>query len=70
MHPICGKPLVQWVVEAAKRARSLDEVLVATDDPRIAEAVKGFARVAMTRSDTRRARTGWRRPRSRTTAIL
>lgn len=51
LHPICGKPLVQWVVEAAKRARSLDEVLVATDDPRIAEAVKGFARVAMTRPD-------------------
>jgi len=43
--------LVQWVVEAAKRARSLDEVLVATDDERIAEAVKGFARVAMTRPD-------------------
>jgi len=51
LHPICGKPLVQWVVEAAKRARSLDEVLVATDDERIAEAVKGFARVAMTRPD-------------------
>ena len=39
------------MVEAAKRARSLDEVLVATDDERIAEAVKGFARVVMTRPD-------------------
>ncbi len=51
LHPICGKPLVQWVVEAVKRAHSLDEVLVATDDARIAEAVKGFAKVVMTRPD-------------------
>ena len=51
LHPICGKPLVQWVVEAVKRAHSLDEVLVATDDARIAEAVQGFAKVVMTRPD-------------------
>jgi 3-deoxy-manno-octulosonate cytidylyltransferase (CMP-KDO synthetase) len=51
LHPICGKPLVQWVVEAAQRARLLDEVIVATDDRRIADAVSGFARVAMTRPD-------------------
>jgi 3-deoxy-manno-octulosonate cytidylyltransferase (CMP-KDO synthetase) len=51
LHPICGKPLVQWVVEAAQRARLLDEVVVATDDARIAEAVRGFAKVAMTRAD-------------------
>ena len=51
LYPICGKPLVQWVVEAAKRARLLDEVVVATDDARIAEAVQGFVRVAMTRPD-------------------
>lgn len=51
LYPICGKPLVQWVVEAVKRSRLLDEVLVATDDVRIAEAVRGFAKVAMTRPD-------------------
>jgi len=51
LHPLCGKPLVQWVVEAVKRAKSLDEVLVATDDSRIAQAVSGFAKVAMTRAD-------------------
>lgn len=51
LHPICGKPLVQWVVEAVSRAKALDEVIVATDDVRIAEAVKGFAKVAMTRPD-------------------
>ena len=29
---LAGKPLVAWVVEAVKKARSLDEVFVATDD--------------------------------------
>ncbi|MBP5285047.1 MAG: 3-deoxy-manno-octulosonate cytidylyltransferase [Kiritimatiellae bacterium] len=39
---IAGKPLVAWVVEAAKKAKSLDGVIVATDDVRIAEAVAKF----------------------------
>lgn len=51
LYPICGKPLVQWVVESVKRSRLLDEVIVATDDERIASAVRGFAKVAMTRPD-------------------
>ncbi|MDD4017326.1 MAG: 3-deoxy-manno-octulosonate cytidylyltransferase [Kiritimatiellae bacterium] len=51
LYPICGKPLVQWVVEAVKRAKALDEVVVATDDARIADAVRGFVKVAMTRAD-------------------
>ena len=51
LHPLCGKPLVQWVVEAVQRATSLDEVIVATDDTRIADAVSGFVKVAMTRPD-------------------
>ena len=37
---LAGKPLVAWVVEAVGRAKSLDEVLVATDDERIADAVR------------------------------
>ena len=36
---LAGKPLVAWVVEAVKKAKRLDEVLVATDDQRIADAV-------------------------------
>lgn len=36
---IAGRPLVAWVVDAAKRAKSLDDVIVATDDDRIAAAV-------------------------------
>ena len=39
---ICGKPLVQWVWEAASRAATLDEVIVATDDERIREVVASF----------------------------
>lgn len=37
---ICGKPLIQWVVEAVRRAEKLDDILVATDDERIARVVK------------------------------
>lgn len=39
---LCGKPMVQWVVEAVERATELDETLVATDDERIASAVAAF----------------------------
>ena len=37
---LAGKPLVAWVVEAAKKASRLDDVIVATDDLRIKEAVE------------------------------
>jgi 3-deoxy-manno-octulosonate cytidylyltransferase (CMP-KDO synthetase) len=40
--PICGKPLVCWVVERALQACRLDSVLVATDDRRILEAVENI----------------------------
>ena len=52
LAPICGKPLVQWVVEACLKARELDDVIVATDDERIALAVQGMsAKAVMTRPD-------------------
>jgi 3-deoxy-manno-octulosonate cytidylyltransferase (CMP-KDO synthetase) len=51
LHPIAGKPLIQRVVEQCQKARSLQEVIVATDDPRIAEVAKKFCRVEMTRAD-------------------
>ena len=44
-----GKPLVQHVWERAQRAKSVDRVIVATDDMRIAEAAFDFgADVALT----------------------
>ncbi len=42
---ILGKPMIQWVWESASRA--LDRVVVATDDRRVADVVKGFGGVAM-----------------------
>lgn len=46
--------MIQWVFDAACRANGITEVIVATDSPEIADAVKAFGgRVAMTRSDHR-----------------
>src|SRR5437762_8738608 len=51
LHPIAGKPLIQHVVEQCRKAKSLSEVIVATDDTRIAHVAKQFCRVEMTRDD-------------------
>ena len=51
LHPIAGKPLIQHVVERCQLAKSLSEVIVATDDERIAEVARKFCRVEMTRDD-------------------
>lgn len=49
---IAGRPLVAWVVEAVKKARCLDDVIVATDDTRIVEAVEAHGgKAVMTPSD-------------------
>jgi 3-deoxy-manno-octulosonate cytidylyltransferase (CMP-KDO synthetase) len=48
---IAGKPLVQHVVERCRAAKFLDEVIVATDDARIASVAEQFARVVMTSPD-------------------
>jgi len=42
LSDIHGKPMIQHVHERVLRARGLDRVLVATDDERIAAAVRGF----------------------------
>lgn len=52
LHPINGKPMIEWVYRAAKNCNDLDAVLVATDDERIEKAVKSFNGTSMmTRSD-------------------
>ncbi len=49
---IVGKPMIQHVWERALQARYLTNVVVATDDDRIAQAARAFgAIVRMTRSD-------------------
>ena len=52
IHPLCGKPLVAWVVEAVKKAKTLDDVIVATDDERIVAAVEAHGgKAVMTPSE-------------------
>jgi 3-deoxy-manno-octulosonate cytidylyltransferase (CMP-KDO synthetase) len=52
LAPIAGIPMLRRVWEGAREATALREVIVATDDLRIAEACRSFgAAVAMTRSD-------------------
>ena len=47
-----GRPLILHVIEAARRAKSLQRIIVATDDARIARAVTSFGgEVMMTRAD-------------------
>jgi 3-deoxy-manno-octulosonate cytidylyltransferase (CMP-KDO synthetase) len=48
---IAGKPLIQHVVEQCQQAKSLSEVIVATDDTRIWELAQNFCRVEMTRPE-------------------
>lgn len=49
LHILAGKPLIQHVWERSLRARTLDDVVIATDDERIAEAAAAFgAKVSMT----------------------
>lgn len=49
---ICGKPMVQHVYERVRQVSLFDEVLVATDDERIAAVVEGFGgKVCMTSPD-------------------
>jgi len=52
LHEIAGKPLLRHVWECARRAKKLDQLIIATDDFRIAEAAFGWgAEVAMTSPD-------------------
>ena len=57
--PICGadgvaRPLIRWSWEAAMTVRDRADIVVATDDGRIADAVRGFGgAVAMTSGDLR-----------------
>jgi 3-deoxy-manno-octulosonate cytidylyltransferase (CMP-KDO synthetase) len=47
-----GRPLIQHVIEAARRAQSLQQIIVATDDVRIADAVTAIGgAVMMTSAD-------------------
>ena len=52
LHPIAGKPLIQLVWDQCNKTHCLDEILIATDDARIAESAESFgAKVVMTSND-------------------
>jgi len=52
LHPLLGRPLIQWVIARAQQARTLARVLVATDDERIAAAARqAGAEAVLTRPD-------------------
>ena len=52
LKDICGKPMICRVWERASRAESVAEVIVATDDERILQAVEKYSgRAVMTRAD-------------------
>ena len=42
LKDLCGKPVIQHVYERAKRAKTLDDLIIAADDDRIIRAVEGF----------------------------
>jgi 3-deoxy-manno-octulosonate cytidylyltransferase (CMP-KDO synthetase) len=48
---IAGKPLLEHVIERCRMAKSLSEVIVATDDSRIEQVAKKLCRVEMTSPD-------------------
>jgi len=39
---LCGKPVIQHVYERAKKAKTLDSLIIAADDDRIIKVVQGF----------------------------
>lgn len=49
---ILGKPMIQYVYEGVCQSKLIDEVIVATDDQRIMEAVKSFGGKAVMTSPT------------------
>ncbi len=54
---IAGKPMVQWVWERARQARSLHELYIATPDPEIVEVAESFGAQAMLTSHAHRSGT-------------
>lgn len=42
LKDLCGKPVIQHVYERAKKAKMLDDLIIAADDDRIIKTVEGF----------------------------
>jgi 3-deoxy-manno-octulosonate cytidylyltransferase (CMP-KDO synthetase) len=46
LHPLAGRPLIEWVWRRASGSGLFAEVVIATDSEEIAEAARGFGAVA------------------------
>lgn len=42
IKPLCGKPLMGWIIEAAKRSSSITRLILTTDSPEYAEIGRSF----------------------------
>ena len=42
LHPVLGRPLLEWVLERVAPMESLDRLVVATDSPRVGELCRGM----------------------------
>lgn len=52
IKPLCGKPLIAYTIEACKKAKGVDRVIVTTDDEEIAKVAKEWgAEVPFMRPD-------------------
>ena len=52
---IAGKPMIQWTYESTSKCNDFDEVIVATDDERIQNAVQAFGGTAVMTSESCRS---------------
>jgi len=51
LHYMLGRTMIEWVYKAAFESKAFDELVIATDDNRISEAVKAFGGEVMMTSD-------------------
>lgn len=52
LHPVAGRPLIEWVWRRVASLRVLDEVVVATDSREVVDACRGIGAAAvLTRAD-------------------
>src|SRR3989344_4667559 len=42
IRPVFGKPLIAWTIEAAKKSKYIDRIIVSTDDSKIAQVAKKY----------------------------
>lgn len=42
IRPLCGKPMIAWTIEKARKSRFLDEIMVSTDSAEIAEIARTY----------------------------